>query len=233
MYNIIYKCFSRLNKKIYFLWAYNNDSPIPQNLTKNMTDIIKYNPGHSYHIIDKQELDTIVYSSLYKNYEYSIQKCDFARYYILYNNGGIYMDTDIIFKKSLHTLYSKYPNGKIFLCNECTLNDDEIAKITQENKIRCNIPEHNVRIANYLMISLYSYHPFWKEVFEILYERFHKQITCNYDIIYTTGPDVITTAYHNYISKNVNHDNTVILLGENECKEYFTHQALGSWRNKY
>jgi len=143
------------------------------------------------------------------------------------------MDTDIKIKKSLNALYLKYPNGKVFLCNECTLTDDEVSKITQENKIRCNVPEHNVRVANYFIISINSYHPFWKEVFELLYERFHLQVTSNYDIIYTTGPDIITTAYHNYISKNLKSDNSVILLGVDECNQYFVHQALGSWRNKY
>ena len=233
MYNIMHKFFSKINKKIYFLWYYNNEHPIPENLIKNITDVVHYNPGYSYHIIDKNEMDNIVYTSLYKNYEHCIQKCDFARYYILYNYGGIYMDTDIKMTKSLNDLYIKYPYGKVFLCTECILTDDQVSRITQDNKIRNNIPEHNVRIANYFIISLHSYHPFWKEVFELLYERFHLQVTSDYDIIYTTGPDIITTAYHNYISKNVKPDNSVILLGIDECKEYFTHQALGSWRNKY
>jgi mannosyltransferase OCH1-like enzyme len=40
----------------------------------------------------------------YKSYKYNIQRCDAFRYLVLYKFGGIYLDLDIICKKSLDSL---------------------------------------------------------------------------------------------------------------------------------
>lgn len=216
---------------VYFLWMYNAEKHIPHMYITNMTTWIKHNKGMSFHIVHKNEFDSIIrstrYSSVYNNYQKDIQRCDFARYFLLATRGGVYLDMDMVYKRPLSMLKSAYPEGKVFLAIETVLTDEQSEEI-QEFSIRGGVPEHKVRVANYFMMSKRK-HAFWKYVFKLIHKRKNLKVQEQYDIIYTTGPDLITTAYHNYIADNPD-DNTVILLSKEEADTYFEHQSIGSWK---
>lgn len=215
---------------VYFLWLYNEEKHIPQTYVSNMATWIKHNKGMSFHIVHKKQFDTMIkptrYNALYQKYPRDIQRCDFARYYLLSTQGGVYLDMDMVYRKPLSMLKASYPNGKVFLATETILTDDQSKEI-QGYSIRRGVPEHKVRVSNYFMMSEKK-HPFWKYVFKLIHKRKNLEIKQQYDIIYTTGPDLITTAYHNYIRDH--DDSSVVLLTREEADTYFEHQSVGTWK---
>lgn len=216
---------------VYFLWMYNAEKHIPHTYVSNMGNWIKHNKEMSFHIVHKKEFDTMIrntrYKVTYNAYEKDIQRCDFARYFLLSKFGGVYLDMDMVLKKPLGMLKKTYPEGQVFLATETILTDEQSKEIARL-PIRNGVPEHKVRISNYFLASVKK-HPFWKQVFKLIHKRKGLSVKEQYDVIYTTGPDLITTAYHNYVRKNPD-DTSVVLLSKEEADEYFTHQSIGTWK---
>ena len=48
------------------------------------------------------------------------------------------------------------------------------------------------------------------------------------DVIWATGPDVLTTVYHDYKKKLVVEN--ICVVPRKLCDAYFTHRATGMWR---
>ena len=71
---------------------------------------------------------------------------------------------------------------------------------TKIEKIRKGEMEIPTRVANYFFIARLPYHPIWIDILKLSQERAACKINSQYGIIYTTGPDVVTTA----VSKNRN-----------------------------
>ena len=57
-------------------------------------------------------------------------------------------------------------------------------------------------------------------------ERKDLEIKEDYDILYTTGPDVVSEVFDKL-------DDKPKYLTKNECDEYFIHNHVGHWRKSY
>lgn len=77
-----------------------------------------------YHLWDRQQVNILLkkypqYQKLYDDYKYDIQRIDFARYLILFDLGGIYIDLDIKIIDDIHHLFAlpyffvKWNNDKL------------------------------------------------------------------------------------------------------------------------
>jgi hypothetical protein len=154
----------------------------------------------------------------YMSYRYKIQKSDYARYIILKYNGGLYCDLDVEFTHGIYELYSKYNTEDLFF-EEITISE-EFAEETKNLKIRNGIKEYRIRIANYIIMSL-PYSDNIQGILNICEERKVLTINEEYDIIFTTGPDVVSQ----YIN-----DENINYLNKNECYKYFSHHHVGHWR---
>ena len=100
---------TKIPKKINFLWIGDN----------NYTDIYNYNVetfrenNKDYDIkvwneeevikLMKDNFEPKVYE-IYENFSYIINKCDLARFCIIYVNGGVYSDLDFYCRRNLDTL---------------------------------------------------------------------------------------------------------------------------------
>lgn len=224
----------KIQKKIHFIWYYNETKPIHPRILENCFQITSHNPEFSIHVINKHECDDIVKlckkEKLFNLYERNIQKCDFLRYALLHKYGGVYLDTDIrMTKYNFNDLFEKYPQYSLFLCVETILSDAQCKQVSIDNPVRKGVHEDNVRVSNYFIASAPK-HPFWNFVFRLLKKRASTQIVNNYDIIYSTGPDIISTSYHRYTKKHPN-DTSIKLLHLNEVKDYIHHFAYGMWRS--
>ena len=66
-----------------------------------------------YKLWNRYEIDNLVNNSnknikdIYKNFRYDIQKIDFAKYLLIYNYGGIYIDLDINIIADIKCLFDK------------------------------------------------------------------------------------------------------------------------------
>jgi mannosyltransferase OCH1-like enzyme len=198
---------------IWFLWGFSNGpNTITGKLFRNTITMHNFNNTESICILNKNECDLIIHkykaNKIYINYKLPIQKCDYFRYFLMYTKGGFYSDFDVVSNVCFKNLCSMYPHGQIFLCTECVLTDAEVES-TKNYKIRNGVPELTVRVGSYWFGSLNPKHKFWKSVLKLCDKRSSLEIQDPYDVIYTTGPDMLTTAYHDYIQKN---DHTDIIL---------------------
>ena len=91
---------SLIPKKIYQSWKTKN---IPDFLEKNVNIIISLNPEYEYLLYDDEHCRNFLLENFGINYANAFDvlipgafKCDFWRYAMLYVNGGIYIDMDMV-----------------------------------------------------------------------------------------------------------------------------------------
>lgn len=119
--------------------------------------------------------------STYVGYQENIRRADAMRYFILYEYGGIYADTDIEVLKPLDPLTFKY---------SCFLGREP--------------PEHSLldtnadHLAINAIMGCRAKHPFFKQVIEQLPNFAHM-----WDLLDSTGPHFITAMYNGYQQKAI------------------------------
>lgn len=205
-----------------------------------------------------------------------VQYADLGRCLIVWKEGGVYSDLDVYPKHSLDTLDLqqtqtcwlgietpvKINHIKCELSDidstpyvKIVLQDQRGANINNRSQpgphlpsIRNGVPERLPRLANYWFMST-ARHPWLLEVIKLQLSRRHLPIHREYDIIYTTGPDIFSTTLTNWSTNNWNGkilefsrkngqlpSATVKVLTHPMMKQYFQHQCSGSWRwvrNRY
>jgi len=179
--------------------------------------IVLWNNQDVIDILNPNEIE--IYLNLKK-----IQKSDFARLVIIRKYGGIYADFDIEHKSSLSNLIDKIEQtqeGIVFIEHVHRLNKQ--CNYYKKFKIRNNIPENKIRIANYILIFK-SNSLFINKCIDLCLQRIHLPITSDYDILYTTGPDILSTIFASYSNDNL------LIISLQEGLEYFVHKCAGHWR---
>ena len=157
-----------------------------------------------------------------------IQKCDIARYVALYMHGGVYLDTDVApGPHDIHELLNARMKKKttVLVFEEAVLSKGEAAEVGEAHPIRHGLPEDTQRIANYFFAAK-PRDVFWMDVLEEVWRRVDVTpwVSEDYDVLYTTGPDAVTTVVHRSV-----HPGVVTILRP-EDQKYFRHEARGSWR---
>eukprot|EP00760_Papus_ankaliazontas_P028394 PhM_4_TR3677/c0_g2_i1/m.65193 len=164
----------------------------------------------------------------------SIQKADIARYCALFVFGGVYRDIDtkpgprdITNWLATKTTSPSIARSGLFF-EETVLTSEQAEEVAVLNPIRRGLPEDRQRIANYFFVSAPK-HPIWIEIIRVSFERVRRCPKCrgDYDVLYTTGPDVVTHCVHRWKSTNA-----IEIVTRPEDQLYFRHDAQGSWRRK-
>lgn len=112
-------------KIIHYCWFNIDDKEYPELVKKCIESWKKYLPD--YKIIEWNQNNFDINISLFAKEAYEKKKyafvADYIRLYVLYNYGGIYLDTDVKVLKSFNDLL----NNKAFVCFE---GDDAVASST-------------------------------------------------------------------------------------------------------
>ncbi len=137
------------------------------------------------------------WQELLHSYEHYIQKCDVSRYMLMFLTGGVYADLDVEVRQGLAEIERRHPNAKVFLGTERVV-PFVYADAMSALRIRNGTRERTTRVANYWMMSHEPGHAFWLHVMRLARERAALPVAENYDIIYTTGPDLLTEAYFTF-----------------------------------
>ena len=224
---------------LFLLWGFGKCNIIPTRYFRNLSLWQSNNTSYSLKILHKNECDVIAKfqkNSPYFKYNHVIQQCDYIRYILMYKYGGFYSDLDVCPNVNLNNLKKMYPEGKIFLVIE-TILDEKFKESTKNIAIRKGIAEDEVRVATYFFGSTCSKHNFWVYVMKRAMQRLHNEIKEDYDVIYTSGPDLLTTCYHEYMK--VYEDKSIILLPKDISDGMIIHNANSmnkksecSWRNE-
>ncbi len=162
---------------------------------------------------------------LYKLAKRPVQKCDIARLFVVWLEGGVYFDLDCRPKdgQALAKLLAQ-AEATVFVENVQPMS---YTKTTgQRFPIRGGVNEQQVRLANFSFAAS-SKHPVFERFLTTMEARL-KAAPANlddYGVLYTTGPDMVTDSLI---------DRTGLTsLQTIDHRPYMVHSETGTWRSKY
>jgi mannosyltransferase OCH1-like enzyme len=216
---------------VHLVW-YGVDAPTPtdhpnKKYSQGFASILK-NSNCKLKVWSKADCENLIleypqYEGIY-NRATNIMKFDIIRYLIVYHCGGTYLDADVLLRKPLSNITA----------NECFFVEKIITNVTAHEAryqpIRKGIPEHPVRIANYAFSSKPK-NPIFMEILTEIRRRMYIQSAPknDYDVIYLTGPDVVTTVVHRLAAVSKVKIN---IIPEKISRSIFIHIFAGEWRKK-
>ncbi len=183
-----------------------NDIPLKYKELKYSQKLCQLNPQFQYKLWNQLKVDMLFESNSnlvkWKNFYYNIitdhmERCDFARYMIMYIEGGIYLDLDFECFKNLEPL----------------LKNREIGLVYNPKEMGCEVHKTKQCIANGFIISK-PLHFFWIQFMDYIMEHYglHPNTTMTEKVLHNTGPYALT----NFVLRN----------GFDENKEWFIDTCL-------
>jgi mannosyltransferase OCH1-like enzyme len=156
--------------------------------------------------------------ALNKSFSTTIETADFWRYYILSQNDGIYIDTDVVLlNPEITTL-----RGNIF-CMEYDVNMLDVI----EEFAGCTPFKGSV--SNFFLFSLSNDKRIWRELMVDIVETPVKEFfTEKIRILANTGPGRIYRFLKKYTAEELEHRDTYI-LSTSSCKQFYNHITKGRW----
>lgn len=165
----------------------------------------------------------------------NIQRSDFVRYLLMRDYGGIYIDFDI---KPQHADASLKPYWTRMMRHPTTTSVlfvehvwDAKHKRERDQPIRNGVPEDIIRVANFIFICK-PQSPFIHDMIALVKQRSGLEVNTQYDILYTTGPDIPSTIFGEWLrnQKNLLREQNATLVDKNGWTPSFSHQCDGHWR---
>ena len=219
----------RIPQEMHFLWGFLGDgNELPCREALNRSTWQRLNQGWGHNVHSPTDVDSLIQPSnrkLYSGLPLPIQRCDVARPILLKSIGGVYSDLDVQPYRDLSWLCGLYPHAGVILIEEVTLTRGSSRRRGNRFPIRNGQPELRLRVANFWMASVAG-HPFWTDVMALVEERSDIEIKHDYDVIYTTGPDVISEAFDRAHGKYPD----IALVPRHVARRFFRHRTHGSWR---
>jgi mannosyltransferase OCH1-like enzyme len=203
-------------KIIHQIWEGRRE-PLPKfqtTLAKTWKDC---HPDWQYELWDGDRMDTFVnhhypqMSSIYFNYKYDVQRWDVIRYLILYAMGGMYVDFDYECFASFDAYLS---TGKCYFALEPELHCRSFGKTIYFNNALMLIPPGHPfleKVINHLQTATFDYTG----------NKYH-------DVLYSTGPWMLTNLYNEYEPKSDIHlfpAELVSPLSKNDVRDYIQGKA--------
>jgi mannosyltransferase OCH1-like enzyme len=169
----------------------------------------------------------------YSGYPKNIQRCDTLRYMLLYQYGGVYSDLDVSPSIPIPALFRKYPWANVIFGVARKKPLEKCRLTTKKETCRKGEVEIPTRLSNYFMAAKIPYHPIWIDILRLAKSRSNVQLSSQYGIIYTTGPDVVTTA----VSKNRGKYTDIAIVPIEEFQQMYSHSCTSfndkkSWRQR-
>ena len=153
-------------------------------------------------------------------------RCDIGRLAYVFVNGGFYCDADC--QLMHHLPPTQRHENTLHLFTERLVDPARLGP--RENKAPCR----NVRVANYLFGCSSPHHPLLWEAIEEAARRVHQLLEVegiphsaitDADVLWATGPDVLTSVYHEKRSR-LPAGSLVVLHPPGGHRHY----CAGSWR---
>ena len=170
----------------------------------------------------------------YFDYPRDIMRADLIRYLILDRFGGFYLDFDVRLHAPLSSFERVVGTGEEY----CLLFEEhrwspgegidesrEPIRHFLEERYRREAP---VRVANYAMAATPG-HPFIRRVLEECRRRAHLRPRSDYDVLFITGPDVVSHVYHTADPAFLA-ENNVRLIPLEKRSGFLSHYCDGTWR---
>lgn len=215
-------------KNLHQIWL---RGPLPEKYLSWIETTKSLHPDWTYKLWSGEEIRNLIekrhdwFISIYDNYPYDIQRCDVARYFILYEYGGLYLDLDIECIKNVEdildrdcVLFHQYPD-----------NNNNFG-------YRMNFPRDILTITN----SIYYAKPKNKFIYFCIKNlRFAKDVKRKDgrpSVMMSTSPGFMTQMYHRYkhIADIQLHDHTFFeAISKDERKDILLNNKKYSHINTY
>ena len=171
------------------------------------------------------EIDPRLLLCFEKYSKYFVVGADVIRHCVLYKYGGIYTDYDVeLYSYDLHEKIKKDPSTPLFMVE--TVLSDEFKKFTSGFSNRKGKEECKIRIGSYMLYAPPK-NKIIKSIINLIAERLSQNIEIreDYDVIWMTGPDTISTVVNSTKEKF-----NLISLQEqhNICEHKLT--GVATWR---
>lgn len=186
------------------------------------------------------------YYETFKNFKYPIQRIDFFRYLVIYHHGGLYLDLDMEIVKNFDDLVSDPPEGgSKQLTPESTLGARQnFGRTKAIFPVETKDPETgNILVGNYAFYAP-AFHPFVGHIINCIVnpivteseiaaaQKGHGDPKEHVYVYFTTGPELVTKAYHSYTG---NKNDVVLLEPEDGFRKdcfgsYGHHKSFGTWK---
>lgn len=212
---------------IYSLWGFFNNDKMKKNMFDKLYLWHYHNYNYSISLYNKNDIECIIKENACKQILeiwdklVNIQKCDIAKYIIMYNYGGVYTDLDVDTNLNLNSL----KGHNVYLATEIILNEDY--QIRGDN---ASIASKIIKVGNFWFYTKIKKHRFWKLVINEALKRIklniEKETLINNDIRYTTGRELVTYVYNKYKTKF----DDIQLLDYHMTRTYLHHYNNGIWR---
>ncbi len=248
-----------MTKTIHFIYGLWDKSEMPITYKNNLSTWRSLNPDWTIKIWNRSMIQNLVeqldggkWKHLFSLKLKPIQYCDISRILIIYSQGGVYSDLDVVPKLPLHKLNImasikskhciigvEFPYERKRLIELDHINRTRVRVILTDTrpdklkwktvpghhlpKIRNGIPERLPRICNYFFASPPG-HMFLKNCLYQIRLRIKLPIHIEYDILYTTGPDIFSEALAMKSSRKIR------LLSCKKLRSLISHQCSSSWR---
>lgn len=151
-----------------------------------------------------------------------IQRCDVSRYALLYCVGGMYADVDCVPDPSIAD--SLRDRTAVMFCEAYWNTEGMKMRAARRHPIRRGAPEIPFRVANYALVSV-PRNPLLLKLWRKCRDRvMANEVVEDYDVLYTTGPDVVTQTFHDFADLG-GCDMSTVLIG-------LRHEGHGTWKHK-
>ena len=243
---------------LYKVWLENDGKPLPQGYLRDLEDNRPkgYAVAHWTSAADTQALLAKYQSQFPLIHEYFWasstvpgMRSDMLRYLLIYDRGGLYADHDVEWSRK------RLPSGyDLILWTEFVNSDETVRKNMETTRAyRGEIPEYNVRIANYVFQSRAPRSPLIERGLKLVQERLRINANARlpqYGALYTAGPDAwtdnvvaglpdpeILQPFEKCETGNVEWTDRggerVLLLGRQPGRALALHQTHGVWRSAH
>lgn len=198
-------------------------------------------------------LDHPSLAAAYRSLTRPVQRSDLIRYASLRAYGGLYLDLDVRPKEEpLEALWADHPQARMLLFEETMLTPREAAAAAAAYPIRQGRGEECQRIANYMLASA-PHHPMLDRLLEELQARAKLTLASDYDVLYTTGPALLTTVTYQFLgapstapasasaaaaassdcslASSLPSRDGVVIVRRPTDQRFFDHMGTGAWRN--
>eukprot|EP01036_Dinobryon_divergens_P025542 gene25542-34099_t len=153
------------------------------------------------------------------------------RKFISDTKGGFKKPTsgDVELLKPLALLQYQYmhPEKENVFFEEVTLTEEETLAGSNAHRIRQGIPETSLRIANFLMISV-AKSSCMERILDLCRQR-QQHVYEDYDVLYTTGPDITSSAVS--LAQIDGKASSLQIISKSESRDIFFHHCVGHWWN--
>jgi mannosyltransferase OCH1-like enzyme len=227
-------------KKIHYCWL--SGEKIPEMLQKCMMTWKKYLPDYEWILWDanKFDINSVPFVKEAVNVKKWAFATDYIRLYAVHTEGGIYMDMDVIVKKTFDTFLKNdfFSSIESF---QPYKNDKNRVYVYENGSVIQRIAGTSLQAA---IFGAISGHPFLKDCMEWYREK-HFIMPDNSFADNVVAPDIYATIAQRYGFRYKNEEQNLeqnmkiypsSLIASNICDlskdNYAVHCCAGSWRNK-